>query len=132
VSQKGPGKRIIAALGFGYFVNSAQELSISLNYPTISRSFSPALPLSGLAIINGWRIIIQTLITPLWGMAADRFSRKKVLVAGVGLWGGLAFLCGLAASYGQLFAAWERWCPRASGCSRTFTGRSSAGARSEF
>lgn len=110
MSQKGPGKRIIAALGFGYFVNSAQELSISLNYPTISRSFSPALPLSGLAIINGWRIIIQTLITPLWGMAADRFSRKKVLVAGVGLWGGLAFLCGLAASYGQLFAAWVVCC----------------------
>jgi predicted MFS family arabinose efflux permease len=104
------GKRIIAALGFGYFVNSAQELSISLNFPVIRSAFSPALPLSALAVINGWRIIIQTLVTPLWGMAADRFSRKKILVVGVGLWGGLAVLCGLASSYAELFAAWVVCC----------------------
>jgi len=104
------GKRIIAALGFGYFVNSAQELSISLNFPVIRQAFSPALPLSALAVINGWRIIIQTFLTPLWGMAADRYSRKKILIAGVGLWGGLTILCGLASSYGQLFAAWVFCC----------------------
>lgn len=103
-------RRIIAALGFGYFVNSAQELSLSLNYPTISQAFTPALPTSALAIINGWRILIQTFLTPLWGMAADRFSRKKVLVLGVGLWGGLTVLCGLARNYREIFAAWVICC----------------------
>jgi len=74
------------------------------------KAFTPALPLSALAIINGWRIIIQTLLTPLWGMAADRFSRKKVLVIGVGLWGGLSILCGFSRTYPQLFASWVICC----------------------
>ncbi len=104
------GARIISALGFGYFVNSAQELSISLNYPTIMKAFTPALPLSALAIINGWRVIIQTLLTPLWGMASDRFSRKKVLVIGVGLWGGLTIFCGLSRTYSELFISWLICC----------------------
>jgi|GEM_PF-555187 len=104
------GWRTLSALGLGYFVNSAQELSISLNYPTIMKAFTPSLPLSALAVINGWRIIIQTLITPLWGMASDRFSRKKILVIGVGLWGGLSILCGLSNSYAQLFVSWVICC----------------------
>jgi len=102
-ANKSLGRRIIATLGFGYLVNSAQELSISLNFPAIRQLATPALPLSALAMIDGVRIIIQTFLTPFWGMAADRFSRKKVLVAGVGLWGGLTVLCGFANSYQQLF-----------------------------
>ena len=104
------GRRIIATLGFGYFVNSAQELSISLNFPAIRQLATPALPLSALAMIDGVRIIIQTLLTPFWGMAADRFSRKKVLVAGVGLWGSLTVLCGFADSYYQLLVFWVLCC----------------------
>jgi MFS family permease len=112
ISEKGTGLRgrVLSGLGFGYFVNSAQELSIALNFPAIREAFTPVLPLSALAVIDGARVIIQTLLTPLWGMASDRFRRKRVLVIGVGLWGGLTILCGLAASYGQLFTAWVFCC----------------------
>ena len=110
IANQSLGRRIIATLGFGYFVNSAQELSISLSFPAIRQLATPALPLSALAIIDGVRIIIQTFLTPFWGVAADRFSRKQVLVAGVGLWGGLTILCGFATSYHQLFLFWVLCC----------------------
>src|SRR5256885_2583106 len=40
----------------------------------------------------------------IWGPLADRFGRKPVLAAGVGLYGAFALLCGLAGSFPLLIA----------------------------
>jgi MFS family permease len=37
-----------------------------------------------------------------WGMAADRYNRKWILVLGTGLWGIWTLVCGLVTSYWQL------------------------------
>ena len=39
------------------------------------------------------------------GLLADRFSRRKLLVVGIAIWSGATFIGGLAASFGELFAA---------------------------
>ncbi len=102
--------RVVGTLGLGYFINTAQELSLPMLFPEIKKSFSPRLTLTDLAVIDGVRVIIQTMITPLFGVASDRFSRKWVLVIGTGFWGGLTIFCGMAATYYQLFAAWVFCC----------------------
>jgi len=55
-----------------------------------------------LSVIDNIRIIFQTFSGPFWGMAADRFNRKWILVIGTGLWGVWTLLCGLVTNYWQL------------------------------
>ena len=111
MSEKPAGKaRNIGSMGLGYFVNSAQEISLPLLFPAIKNSFVPVLTNSNLAVIDGVRVIIQTMISPLWGMASDLYSRKKVLVIGTGLWGGLTIICGFSTQHWHLLASWVVAC----------------------
>jgi MFS family permease len=55
-----------------------------------------------LSVIDNIRIIFQTFSGPFWGMAADRFNRKWILVIGTGLWGIWTLMCGLVTNYWQL------------------------------
>ncbi|MFO8055805.1 MAG: MFS transporter [bacterium] len=111
MSEKKGGKaRNVGSMGFGYFVNSAQEVSLPLLFPTLKNYFYPVLGNTHLAIIDGVRVIVQTFISPLWGMASDRFSRRRVLMFGTGLWGSLVIFCGLATEFWHLFAGWVIAC----------------------
>jgi predicted MFS family arabinose efflux permease len=111
MGEKSSGKiRNVGSMGLGYLVNSAQEISLPLLFPAIKESFVPALANANLAMIDGVRVIIQTLLSPLWGMASDYYSRKKALVIGTGLWGGLVILCGFSTQYWHLFASWVIAC----------------------
>ena len=47
-------------------------------------------------------MIFQTFSGPFWGMLADRFNRKWILVIGTGIWGLWTSICGLATNYWQL------------------------------
>lgn len=105
-ADKGKRARMVGALGAGYFVNSAQELSLPQLFPAMQKSFPTALPNSAVTDIDSIRVFVQTLLTPVWGLLADRFSRKWVLVVGTGLWGGLGILCGLSQNYWQLLLSW--------------------------
>jgi MFS family permease len=44
------------------------------------------------------------------GLIADRFSRRRLLIAGIAVWSGATFFGGLAASFGELFPAAFRSC----------------------
>lgn len=111
MSEKSASKlRNVGSMGLGYFVNTAQEVSLPLVFPTLKKFFSPVLENYHLALIDGVRVIIQTLLSPLWGIVSDRFSRKKVLVVGTGLWGGLVIFCGLSTQFWHLMAAWVVAC----------------------
>lgn len=96
-SQKG---RILTALGFGFFIDSAEDQALPMLFPAIRDSLG--LNYSALSIINSIRIIFQTFSGPFWGILADRYSRKWILVIGTGLWGVWTLATGLVTDYYQL------------------------------
>jgi len=99
---KGKRARILTALGFGFFIDSAEDQALPMLFPAVRNSLG--LDYAALSVINSIRIILQTFSGPFWGMAADRFSRKWILVLGTGLWGIWTLVCGLVTNYWQLLA----------------------------
>jgi len=110
MNEKPTGRaRNLLSVGFGYLVNTAQELSLPLLFPAIKQSIG-GLTNAHLAVIDGVRVIVQTLLSPLWGMASDFGSRKLTLVIGTGMWGTLVILCGFAQEVWHLLVAWVIAC----------------------
>src|SRR3990170_6269772 len=98
--KKGEKRRILTALGFGFFIDSAEDQALPMLFPAIRTALG--LDYAALSIIFNIRVIFQTFSGPLWGMAADRFSRKWILVIGTGLWGIWTMGTGLVTNYHQL------------------------------
>lgn len=98
----GEKARILTALGFGFFIDSAEDVALPMLFPAIRLSLG--LSYSALAVIDNVRIILQTFSGPLWGMLADRYNRKWILVIGTGVWGLWTAVCGLVTNYYQLLA----------------------------
>ena len=100
-SRPKPAKaKVLAALGFGFLVDSAEDVALPMLFPAIRTTLG--LGYSALSVISSIRTIFQTFSGPLWGMAADRFNRKWILVLGTGIWGVWTLGCGLVTSYWQL------------------------------
>ncbi len=99
---RGERARILTALGFGFFIDSAEDQALPMLFPAVRNSLG--LDYGALSVINSVRIILQTFSGPFWGMAADRYNRKWILVIGTGLWGIWTLVCGLVTSYWQLLA----------------------------
>lgn len=57
---------------------------------------------SQLGLITIVRTITQTVSAPFWGYAADRYSRKRIIIFGTGAWGLWTLVCGLLTNFGQL------------------------------
>ncbi|MCP4757465.1 MAG: MFS transporter [Proteobacteria bacterium] len=92
--------KFLTALGFGFFIDSAEDQALPMLFPAIRASLG--LNYSALSIINSIRIILQTFSGPIWGMLADRYNRKWILVIGTGIWGFWTIGCGLVTDYWQL------------------------------
>jgi len=103
MSKRGRRAGLLGALGLGFLIDSAEDLALPMLFPAIRAALG--LSYGALGVITGVRFIFQTFSGPLWGMAADRYNRKWVLVIGAGLWGVWTSVCGLAQSYWQLLAA---------------------------
>ena len=58
--------------------------------------------LTDLGLVGTIRSLLQAVSAPFWGFAADRFSRKRVIIVGTGLWGLWTLFCGLTQNFGQL------------------------------
>lgn len=97
---RGEKARILGALGFGFFIDSAEDVALPMLFPAVRTALG--LNYMALSVIDNIRIIFQTFSGPFWGMAADRFNRKWILVIGTGLWGVWTLACGLVTSYWQL------------------------------
>lgn len=100
--NRGYRARILTALGFGFFIDSAEDVALPMLFPAIRNTLG--LNYAALSVISNIRIIFQTFSGPFWGMAADRFNRKWILVLGTGLWGIWTLGCGLVNNYWQLLA----------------------------
>ncbi len=101
VSQpKGYRARILTALGFGFFIDSAEDVALPMLWPAVRSALG--LSYAQLGYIDSIRVIFQTFSGPFWGMLADRYNRKWILVIGTGIWGLWTSVCGLATDYWQL------------------------------
>ncbi len=75
----------LLALGFGFFVDRGEEQAMSVLSPILQTVFG--LSFTQLGLMTTLRTITQMLSAPFWGYTADRWSRKKVLIFGTGVWG---------------------------------------------
>ncbi len=88
------------ALAFGNFVDQGESQALPTLFPAVRTALG--LDYAALGVISGIRNILQPISAPVWGILADRFSRKAVLVVGTGLWGVWTLITGLAVTYEQL------------------------------
>jgi MFS family permease len=100
--SKGYRARLLTALGFGFFIDSAEDVALPMLWPAVRTTLG--LGYAQLSYIDSIRVIFQTFSGPFWGMLADRYNRKWILVIGTGLWGLWTSVCGLATDYWQLLA----------------------------
>jgi len=88
------------ALGFGYFIDQGEAQAMSVLSPIIQRVWG--LQFAQLGLMTTLRNIAQTVSAPFWGYAADKYSRKKVLIFGTGIWGLWTLAVGLAPDFNVL------------------------------
>jgi len=99
---KGQRLKTIIALSFGYFIDQGEAQAMSVLFPTIKALWG--LSYTDLGLIGTIRNILQSVSAPFWGYAADKYSRKKVIIVGTGLWGLWTLGCGLTQNFGQMLA----------------------------
>jgi len=99
-TQKRGRGRILTALGFGFFIDSAEDVALPMLWPAVRTTLG--LSYAQLGYIDSIRVIFQTFSGPFWGMLADRYNRKWILVIGTGIWGLWTSVCGFATDYWQL------------------------------
>lgn len=77
--------RTLFALGLGYLVDQGEGQAMGVLSPIIQSLWGVSFGMIGL--METLRNITQTISAPFWGYASDRYSRKKVLIFGTGVWG---------------------------------------------
>jgi MFS family permease len=93
-------KRTIASLSTAFLVDSAEEQALPLLWPYMYTSLGATI--GQLGFVLGASKFIATLMFPAWGYAADRFSRKTLLVGFTGIWGLWTLSISFAGSFPQL------------------------------
>jgi len=92
--------RTMLALSIGRFIDQGEVQVISVLFPTLQKVWG--LSYANLGTLGTIRYALQSVTAPFWGYAADRFSRKRVIILGTGVWGLWTLLCGLTQDFGQL------------------------------
>jgi MFS family permease len=92
--------RTLFALGFGYLIDQGEAQAMSVLIPIIQSMWGISFAMIGL--MTTLRNIAQTVSAPLWGYAADRYSRKTVLIIGTGVWGIWTILVGLTPDFSSM------------------------------
>ncbi len=101
--QKTPQKksgRTLFALGLGYLVDQGEGQSMGVLSPIIQTLWNVSF--SQIGLMETLRNITQTVSSPLWGYLADRYSRKKVMIFGTGIWGIWTLLVGLVPDFSSM------------------------------
>ena len=92
--------RGLFSIAAAQFVDFGEDNLLSSLYPVISKALS--LNVGHLGTITSFKRIIGAIFTPLWGMIADRYSRKAVLIWGTGVWGLWTLMIGFVQNYQQI------------------------------
>jgi len=92
--------RNVFSLAFAQIVDGSEGGLITALFPVIREALG--LSLSSLGILVSISRVIAIVFGPLWGMAADRFSRKRILVFVTGVWGIWTAVAGLSQNFTML------------------------------
>ena len=92
--------RTMLALAIGRFIDQGEVQAISVLFPTLQKVWG--LSYANLGTLGTIRYVLQAVTAPLWGYTADKYSRKKVIIFGTGIWGLWTLVCGLTQDFGQL------------------------------
>ena len=94
--------RDVIVLAFAGIVDAGEDQAMSAMFPAIRTSLN--MTTANLATITSLGKVMEMIFGPIWGMLSDRFSRKRILIIGTGLWGLWTLLVGFSASYEMLLA----------------------------
>ena len=117
--KKRKRRRTLFGLSLGYFVDQGEDQAISVLFPTLQAIWG--LSYTHLGIIATVRRLLQALSAPLWGYAADKWSRKNIIFFGTGIWG----IWTLAVGFTQAFTGAPHTLPSGSRTRAWFASRSS-------
>ena len=95
--KKKHSSRTLFALGLGYLIDQGEAQAMGVLSPIIQSIWGVSFGMLGL--MTTLRNITQTISAPFWGYAADKYSRKKVLVFGTGIWGIWTIVVGMMPSF---------------------------------
>ncbi len=98
-SQKKSG-RTLFALGLGYLIDQGEGQAMGVLSPIIQTIWGVSFGMIGL--METLRSIAQTVSAPFWGYVSDKYSRKKVLIFGTGVWGIWTVLVGIVPSFNSM------------------------------
>ncbi len=99
--EKGDRKNItLVSLGTAYFIDVGESNVVNALFPSIRQAIN--LSVEHLGIIIAVKRIVALVFTPFWGIIADRYGRKNVLVWITGFWGLWTGVIGFVASYEQM------------------------------
>lgn len=88
------------ALGLGYLVDQGEGQAMGVLSPIIQSIWGVSFGMIGL--METLRSVAQTVSAPFWGYVSDRFSRKKVLIFGTGVWGLWTVAVGLVGNFNSM------------------------------
>lgn len=90
----------VFVLAFAQIVDGSEGGLISALFPVIRAALG--LSLTSLGILVSVSRVAAIIFGPLWAMAADRYSRKKILVFVTGVWGIWTVFAGFSQNFTQL------------------------------
>lgn len=93
--------RTLFSLGLGYLVDQGESQSMGVLTPIILRVFS-GITLANIGLMETLRSIAGTVSAPFWGYFADKWSRKKILIFGTGIWGIWTVFVGLVPTFSSM------------------------------
>jgi MFS family permease len=92
--------RTLFALGLGYLIDQGEGQAMGVLSPIIQSIWGISFGMIGL--METLRNITQTVSAPFWGYISDKYSRKKVLIFGTGVWGIWTILVGVVPNFGSM------------------------------
>lgn len=92
--------RTLFALGLGYLIDQGEGQAMGVLSPIIQSIWGISFGMIGL--METLRSIAQTVSAPFWGYISDKYSRKKVLIFGTGVWGIWTVLVGVVPDFNSM------------------------------
>jgi EmrB/QacA subfamily drug resistance transporter len=94
----------LLAICGGAFLAFLDTTIVNTSFPDIRRSFGDATPAQLSWVLDGYFIVLAALLVPAGGVA-DRLGRRRVFLAGVGLFVVTSVLCAVAPTWQLLVVA---------------------------